>query len=109
MCSSNSACPVLRHVVLLKFKEGITPEQIQTVEQGFADLKNQIDAIQAYEWGIDTSHEKLGQGFTHCSIVTFADEAARDAYLVHPAHKAFAGSLGPVIAGVLVVDFLART
>ena len=48
------------------------------------------------------------KGFTHCFLVTFNSAADRDAYLPHPAHKAFAGSLGPILADVFVVDFWAK-
>jgi hypothetical protein len=38
-------------------------------------------------------------------VVTFADEAGRDRYLPHPAHKDFVKLLGGKIEKVLVVDF----
>ena len=45
------------------------------------------------------------KGFTHCFVVTFADEKGREAYLPHPAHKAFVNVLLPVLDDVLVVDY----
>ncbi len=104
----NAPEKVLRHVVLFKFKDGTTPEQIKKVEDAFRALPSKIDTIRDFEWGTDISTEKLAQGFTHCFLVTFASEADRDAYLPHPAHKEFAGSLGPVLDKVLVVDYWAK-
>jgi len=98
---------VVRHVVLFKFKDAATAEQIKLVEQGFAALPGKIKQIKAFEWGANVSPENLSQGFTHCFLVTFANEADRDAYIVHPAHKEFASSLGPVLDKVLVVDYKA--
>ncbi|HUW61203.1 MAG TPA: Dabb family protein [Candidatus Bathyarchaeia archaeon] len=98
---------VVRHVVLFKFKDAAAPEQIKTVEEGFAALPGKINQIKAFEWGANVSPENLSQGFTHCFLVTFANEAGRDAYIVHPAHKEFASSLGPVLDKVLVVDYKA--
>jgi hypothetical protein len=97
---------VLRHVVLFKFKDTSTPEQVRQVEQAFAALPERIDAIQDLEWGTNVSPENHAQGYTHCFLVTFRNEADRDAYLPHPAHKEFGSMVGPHIDKVLVVDFL---
>jgi hypothetical protein len=96
----------IRHVVHFKFKKEATPEQIDEVTREFAALKAQIDVIESLEWGKDVSPEGLGQGFTHCWIVSFKNGKDRDAYLVHPAHKAFVEILKPVLEEPLVVDFV---
>ena len=100
---------MLRHVVLLQFKQEITPDQMQLLKNGFLALKDQIDSVQNFEWGMNISPENLSKGFTHCFIVTFADEAARDAYLVHEAHQAFAHQLLAATNQILVVDFWAQS
>jgi hypothetical protein len=99
---------VLRHVVLFKFKDGATAEQVKGVEEKFRALKSRIPEIQDLEWGTNVSPEKHSQGFTHCFFLTFKDAAARDAYLPHPAHKEFGASLGPVLDKVLVVDYVSK-
>jgi hypothetical protein len=96
------------HVVHFKFKADATPAQIAEVEKGFAALKGKIEVVQTLEWGTDISPEKLGKGFTHCWILTFKNEKDRDAYLVHPAHKAFVDVLKPVLEEPLVVDFIPK-
>lgn len=93
------------HVVSLKFKASATPEQIKQIEESFRDLKKTIKEIQAFHWGTNISPEKLNKGFTHGFVLTFKDEPARDAYLVHPDHKAFGAKLGPILEDVFVIDF----
>jgi hypothetical protein len=109
MSVNSSAAPaegkVLRHVVLFKFKADAPKEKIQEVVDAFAKLPRQIDAIKDYESGTDNSPEMKSKGFTHCFVVTFADEKGRDAYLPHPAHKEFVKVLLPVLDDVLVVDY----
>ena len=83
-----AADKALRHVVLFKFKDGTTDEQVAEVVDAFRDLQNKIDVIEDFEYGTDVSVENRSEGFTHCFFVTFADEKARDTYLPHPAHKA---------------------
>ena len=96
------------HVVHFKFKADAKPEQIAKIETEFAALKGKIEVVQTLDWGTDISPEKLGDGFTHCWILTFKNEKDRDAYLVHPAHKAFVDIVKPVIEKPLVVDFIPR-
>ncbi len=96
------------HVVHFKFKSTATPEQIKKVETEFAALKDKIKEVETLHWGTDISPEKLSDGFTHCWVLTFKDAAARDAYLVHPAHKAFGALLGPILEKPLVVDFISQ-
>jgi len=101
--------PVLRHVVLLAFKDGTTPEQVKAIVDAFCALPGKIDVIAGFEGGTDVSPEKKSEGFTHCFLLTFRSAADRDAYLVHPAHKQFGGALRPHLDKVLVVDYWART
>src|SRR5688572_32703692 len=86
---------VLRHVVLFKFKDTSTPEDVKKVEAAFAALPGKLPLIKGYEWGKNNSPENLNQGLTHCFLLTFSNEKDRDAYLVHPEHKAFGKILGP--------------
>lgn len=99
---------VLRHVVLFKFKDSASQNDIATVEKAFAALANKIELIKDFEWGTNNSPEGLDQGLTHCFLVTFASEEDRDAYLVHPDHKAFVTILRPHLDKATVVDYWTR-
>lgn len=95
----------LRHVVLFKFKDATTAEQVDEVVRAFKALKGKIDVMLDFEYGTDVSVENRSQGFTHCFIATFRDEKSRDTYLHHPDHQAFGTLVGPRLDKVLVVDF----
>jgi hypothetical protein len=97
--------PLLRHVVLFKFKPDATPDQISEIVKAFQELPGKISQIRDFEWGTDNSPEKLSKGLTHCFFVTIASEADRDAYLPHPAHQAFVAKLKPILDDVTVVDY----
>lgn len=99
---------VLRHVVLFAFKEGTSPEQVKAIEDAFKALPSKIDTIADFEYGTDISPEGKAQGFTHCFLVSFRDEASRDAYLPHAAHQDFVKVLRPHLDKVLVVDYWAK-
>ena len=95
----------LRHVVMFKFKESSTSEEIQIVEEAFAALPSKIAAISDFEWGTNNSPEGLDKGFTHVFFVSFNSEADREIYLPHPAHKAFVDVLSPHFEDVMVMDY----
>ncbi len=108
-----SAAPAgaVRHVVVFRFKPDASAEKIRQVTAALTALKDQIPGILAVEHGVNNSPENLNQGFTHVFQLTFTNAAARDAYLPHPAHKAFGtllGSLG-ILDAVFVVDYAPTT
>ncbi len=98
---------VYRHVVFFKFKDGTTKDEIKAVEDAFRDLSKQVETITHYEWGTNVSPEGKDNGFTHCFFVTFRDKEGLEAYLPHPAHKAFGKMAGPHFDKVFVFDYVA--
>ena len=96
---------MLRHVVLFKFKDDATPDQVKQVETAFRKLPSEIKEIKDFEWGTNNSPENFNQGLTHCFFLSFNSEEDRNAYLPHPAHKAFGAILKPYLDKVVVVDY----
>ena len=99
--------PKLRHIVLFSFKASSSSSEIKMIEDAFRALPSKISEIKGFEWGLNNSPENLHQGFTHCFLVTFDSEKAREDYLPHPAHKEFVAILGPHLERVLVFDYWA--
>ncbi|MBX2852771.1 MAG: Dabb family protein [Phycisphaeraceae bacterium] len=99
---------VYRHVVVFKFKNTATDAQIKQIVGDFGKLQNDIKEIIAFEHGTNVSPEGLDQGFTHVFLVTFKNKAGLDAYLPHPAHKAFVEKLLPLLEEPFVVDYVAK-
>ncbi len=97
----------LRHVVLFGFKPSASSQDVDAIVAHFTALERRVPGVQAFEWGRDVSPEGLSHGHTHAFTLTFADEEARDAYLVHPDHQAFVAEAGPFIEKALVVDYWA--
>jgi hypothetical protein len=109
--ASKMAAPapkVLRHVVLFKFKETSSAEDVKKVEDAFRALPSKIKEVKNFEWGKNNSPEGINDGLTHCFFVTFASEKDRETYLPHPDHKAFVEVLKPHLDKVVVVDYWAE-
>ena len=98
---------MVRHVVVFKYKQGASAEQIDQVTEAFRGLRSRIPGITAFEDGINNSPEGKNQGFTHVYLLTFDSVASRDAYLPHPEHARFGELLGKlgVLEDAFVVDY----
>ena len=108
MSATHAAESPYRHVVLFKFKDSATTEQVTALEKAFADLAGKVNTVKEFEWGTNVSPEGLNDGFTHCFLVTFADKAGLETYLPHPAHQEFVSKLKPLLDRVCVVDYVAK-
>ena len=95
----------VKHIALLKFKEGTAQEQIDKVFEQLMDLSETIPGIEDYVSGPNNSPEGKSEGYTHGFIMTFEDVTARDAYLPHPEHKRFQAEALPYVESVIVLDF----
>ena len=99
---------VLRHIVMYKFKETTTPDQVAEVVEAFKGLPAKIPGVVGFEHGTNISPEGKSEGFTHVFLVSFPDEKARDGYLVHPAHDAFVKIVRERREKVIVMDYWSR-
>ncbi len=107
--SAKTAEKELRHVVLFKFKDGVSADSVKGMEVAFKGLASQIKEVKKLEFGLNNSPENINQGYTHCFTVTFNSEADRAIYLPHPAHKAFIDNhLKAILDKVCVVDYWAE-
>lgn len=98
---------MLRHVVMFGFKDASSEADVQKVVDAFRNLPTEIPEIADFEYGTNNSPEGLNDGLTHCFLVTFNSEKDREAYLPHPAHKAFVEVLKPHLEKVVVIDYWA--
>jgi len=98
---------LVRHVVVFKYKQGTTEEQILQVTNAFRDLKNTIPGIVSFEYGVNNSPEGKNHEFTHVYLLTFVDAKARDTYLPHPEHKKFGALMAKlgILDDVFVIDY----
>jgi hypothetical protein len=97
--------PKVKHIALIKFKEGTPKEQIDEIFDNILDITETVPGIEDYVSGPNSSPEGLNQGYTHAYIMTFTDAAARDAYLPHPEHERVKGLITPVVESLVFFDF----
>jgi Stress responsive A/B Barrel Domain len=107
MLATFAAETQVEHLVMFKWKEGTTPEQTEAIAQALRGLATQIPGIVSLDYGAQISPEPVTKtkGFQDGLVVVFTDAAARDAYIVHPAHQAALKLIVPNLADVAVLDF----
>ena len=100
---------MIRHVVLVRFRPDVAPAEVAARFAELAALQPPVPGFLAFGAGANVSPEPLSQGFTHAFTADFTDAAARDAYLVLPAHVAAGAKLVAVLeggaGGLAVIDF----
>jgi hypothetical protein len=95
----------VKHVALIKFRQGTSEEQTQQVFEQLMDLSEEVPGVEDYVAGVNNSPEGLNKGYTHGFVMTFTNAAARDAYLTHSEHERVKASVLPLVEEVLILDF----
>jgi hypothetical protein len=90
---------MIRHIVLLKFRDDILAAERQAIYDDLRALKGHLDIV-AMSFGRNVSPEGLGRGYDDGFTMDFRDAAARDAYLADSAHKAAGARLGAALQDV---------
>lgn len=97
---------MVKHVVLFSFNYPLESDEVRELNSNFDKLPSLIPEVVKYDAGSNMSPENLAQGYQMCYVLDFKDATDRDAYLIHPQHKAFVESAGSVIKDALVFDFV---
>lgn len=96
---------MIRHILFIMFTDSVLPDEIFSVKNSFLQIPAYVDGVVAVEWGGNNSSEGRSAGFTHCVMMTFQDEVARQRYLHHPAHDELKSLFLPVLQDIIIFDY----
>ncbi|XP_050211857.1 stress-response A/B barrel domain-containing protein HS1-like [Mercurialis annua] len=96
---------IVKHILIAKFKDEISGDQIEQLIKDYANLVNLIEPMKAFHWGTDVSSENMHQGFTHVFESTFESTEGIAEYVAHPAHLEYANIFLPTLDKVIVIDY----
>jgi hypothetical protein len=94
------------HIVLIDWKQDMQEADLNELRASARDMSRTIPGIIKIEEGHSVSPEGLEDGFDYGLVVTFANAAARDAYLPHPDHQAVAQQITALRSRVVVFDII---
>tara|TARA_R110002020_G_scaffold18686_16_gene64864 strand:+ start:2448 stop:2759 length:312 start_codon:yes stop_codon:yes gene_type:complete len=90
---------MIRHCVFVKFRADVSAAEKAEIYAGLAALVGQIEGLLRADFGPNISPEGMAKGFNDGFIMDLADAAARDRYLIDPAHKAAGSKLVAALEG----------
>ena len=96
---------MIRHILFVRFKSDASLQSIAEVQAAFKEMPSKVEGIVDVEWGENNSPENKNKGFTHCILMTFISENARDNYLPHPEHSALKEVFGAILDEIIVLDY----
>ncbi len=94
---------MIKHIVFMKFNDGVTDEQIAELERGLAALPQSIREIKEYVFGRDVIRSERSYDFALVSA--FQDLEALQRYQVHPEHQKVVSIVKALSQSILAVDF----
>ncbi len=90
----------IRHIVLVKFKETATPQQIAHIDTLVWRMKNEIKAINKLEWGKRMGRAGESDEYDYCLNIVFKSELNMTMYEEHPAHQKLKAAIIPLVAKI---------
>jgi hypothetical protein len=94
---------MLKHVVFMKFKKGVTDADIIDLGKGLGALPAAIPEIKGYEFGRDVLHSERSYDFALVSA--FESMETLKKYQVHPSHVVILNKVLALCDSILAVDF----
>jgi len=95
---------MVTHIVIFTWNAGTKATQIESLQQGLAQLATDLS-----DWAVIKHGPDLGfrdRNGDYALIATFADRAAWDRYQADPRHKAVVRDLvSPILASRLTIQF----
>ncbi|EBA9946061.1 Dabb family protein [Salmonella enterica] len=96
---------MIRHILFITFNDDVLPGEIEVVRWFFLRIPMLVKGGARVEWDINDSAENKSSDHTHCVLMTFADDAARQYYLQHPVYQALKSIFYPALQDIVAFDF----
>jgi hypothetical protein len=94
---------MIKHIVFMKFKAGVTDKDIAELEKGLGGLPGRIQEIKEYQFGRDIVRSE--RSFDFALVSAFDDLDAMKRYQVNPNHLPVVAKVKEMSESILAVDF----
>ena len=96
---------MIRHIVLFKFKDAISPEERRAFIARLKKLPQQIAEIKEFEVGEDIT--RAARSYDLALVATYEDEEALQRYAEHPDHLPVVELSRQLCQHIVAVDYVA--
>ncbi|MGE5209951.1 MAG: Dabb family protein [Acidobacteriota bacterium] len=90
---------MIRHCVLLRFAAEVSNSDKDALFERLASLQSVVPGFERIVYGVNSSTERVSQGFDDGFVIEFVDASARDTYLAHPDHQRAGAALVAMLDG----------
>lgn len=95
---------MIKHLVFMKFKPGVTDEQIEKLRNTLSALPGKIPEIREYSFGKDVMRSERSLDFALVSAFTDLESLKR--YSEHPDHQSVLALVRGLTEKTLTVDYV---
>ncbi|HFF9353413.1 TPA: Dabb family protein [Escherichia coli] len=95
---------MVKHIVLLSFKDSISTQTIDSVIRLFQHISSSVSGVLNFEYGLNVCNESCKAKYSHCIVIDFRSELAKERYLVHKEHIQLKERLLKIASDIDVVD-----
>ena len=96
----------IRHLVLLKFKKGTTPEQIARIDTLVWNLEKEIKVVHHLEWGKSLEMSNETEEYDYCLSIIFRSKTDMTLYDQHPAHQRLKAAIIPIASKIIRFNYM---
>lgn len=99
---------MLKHLVLLKFREHLSEQDLNAIVNGLSDLKKSLPGIMSFSYGSYIGEGKRNKGYNYAFSMDFVDQEFLQEYLEHPKHIQVKERIDRALAeddGMLVFEY----
>ncbi len=95
----------IRHLVLIKYKEGVTGAQKARIDTLVWNMKKEIKVIKSLEWGKTMGMANETKEYDYCLNIVFKSELDMTMYEEHPAHQRLKAAVIPLVAKLIRFNY----
>ncbi len=93
--------PIIREIILVKFKKNVTPAQMAALNKLIKDLKSNTKTVDAVEWGKRIDYTGSTKDYDQCLVLKFKNDNDLEVFQTNPVQLELMGKLIPITTKIL--------
>jgi len=93
--------PIIREIILVKFKKDVTPAQMSALNKLIKDLKSNTKTVDEVEWGRRIDYTGSTKEYDQCLVLKFKNDNDLEVFQTNPVQLELMGKLIPITTKIL--------
>ncbi len=95
---------MVKRIILLSFKDSVSMKNIESVIRLLGHMSTSVRGVLNFEYGLNVCDESCKTKYSHCVVIDFRSELAKERYLVHKERIQLKERLLKMTSDIEVVD-----